>query len=127
MNRQKIIFLVVLAAVGLFIASMVASMFATKQALPNGYALSVGGKGEAWVQSTDRKTLVTDVTSVWASPDRMLIERREPDTTKPHSYLDCDYLATEGKGAPHSVSKAEALALAPGLKRETASSKTCIQ
>ena len=126
-NRQKIIFLIVLGAVGLFIASIVASMFATKQALPNGYELSVGGKGETWVQSADRKTLVTDVTSVWSSPDRMLIEHRTPDTTRPHSYLDCDYLVAEGRGVPRPISKADALAMASGLKRQAASSKTCVQ
>ena len=56
MNRQKIIFLIVLIAVGLFIAAMVGSMMPGKQVLPNGYQISVGGKGETWVRSPERQT-----------------------------------------------------------------------
>lgn len=127
MNRQKIIFLIVLGAVGLLIAAMVGSMFATKQTLPNGYEISVGGKGETWLRSPDRQTLVTDVSSVWASADRMLVERRQTDEKPPFKLLDCDYQLAEGRGALRPVGKAEALALRPGLERQAASPKTCVK
>lgn len=127
MNRQKIIFLIVLVAVGLLIAVMVGSMFATKQTLPNGYEVSVGGKGETWIRSPDRQTLVTDVTSVWTSPDRMLVERHQTDEKPPFKLLDCDYLVAEGRGALRPVAKAEALAALPGMERQAASPKTCVK
>lgn|GEM_PF-2479589 len=127
MNRQKIIFLIVLIAVGLLIASMVGSMFATKQALPNGYEISMGGKGETWLRSPDRQTLVTDVSSVWTSADRMLVERHQTDEKPPFNPLDCDYQVAEGRGALRPIAKAEALALLPGLERQAASPKTCVK
>ena len=58
MTRQKIVFLIVLGAVGLFIAAMVGSMFATKQTLSNGYEVSVGGRGEIWLRSKAHQALV---------------------------------------------------------------------
>lgn len=127
MSRYKIVFLIVLVAVGLFIASVVASMFATKQALPNGYTLSVGSKGEVWIRSPDRQTQVTDVTSVWISADRMLVERRIADDKPPFKDHDCDYLVAEGRGAPHPLSKAEAQALAPSLEHRAGSARACIR
>ena len=127
MNRQKIIFLIVLGAVGLLIAAMVGSMFAAKQALPNGYEISMGGKGETWLRSPDRQTLVTDVSSVWTSADRMLVERRQTDEKPPFKLLDCDYQLAEGRGALRPIAKAEALALLPGLERQAASPKTCVK
>lgn len=126
MNRQKIIFLVVIAAVGLFIASIVGSMFATKQNLPNGYQVSIGGK-ETWVQSPDRKVLVTDVASVWFSADQVLVERRKPGDKPPFKYGDCDYLTAQGNGPLRSISKAEAQAMIPTLKLQTASSRACLR
>ena len=76
MSRQKIVFLAVLVVVGLFIASIVASMFPAKRSLPNGYQMLVADKGETWLRSPDRQTLLTDVTSVWSSADRMVVESR---------------------------------------------------
>lgn len=126
MNRQKIIFLIVLIAVGLLIASMVSSMFVTKQTLPNGYEISRGGKGEMWMRSPDRRSLVTDVTSVWTSADRMLVERQADG--KPSSKLAaCDYQVAEGRGALHPVPKAEAMAMLAGMERQAASPKTCVK
>lgn len=127
MSRYKIVFLVVLVAVGLFIAAMVNSMFAAKQKLPNGYELSVGGKGETWVRSPDRQTLVTDVTSVWLSPERMIVERRLPSDTPPYKDRDCDYLVTQSKGPLVPIASAEAKGLVAGMTRETAGPKTCVQ
>ncbi len=127
MSRYKIIFLVVLVAVGLFIASVVASMFATKQKLSNGYELSVGGKGEVWIRSPDRKTQVTDVTAVWTSADRMLVERRTADDRPPFKDRDCDYLVAEGRGAPHPVSTADARILAKTLEPRAGSARACIR
>jgi hypothetical protein len=126
-NRQKIIFLIVLAAVGLFIAAIVGSMFATKQKLPNGYELSVGGKGEIWIRSPDRKMLTTDVTSVWKSASRMLVEGRVTDDKPPFKDLGCDYQVAEGRGALHPVGKTEALAMLAGMERQAASPKTCVK
>jgi hypothetical protein len=125
-SRYKIVFLIVLVAVGLFIASVVASMFATKQKLANGYELSVGGKGEVWIRSPDRQTQVTDVTSVWLSADRMLVERRTADDKPPFKDRDCDYLVAEGRGALHPVSNADAQALASTLERRAGSARACI-
>lgn len=127
MNRQKIIFLIVLIAVGLFIAAMVGSMMPSKQTLSNGYQLSVGGKGETWLRSPDRQTLVTDVSSVWTSADRMLVERHQTDEKPPFKLLDCDYQVAEGRGALRPIAKAEALAMLPGLERQAASPKTCVK
>lgn len=127
MNRQKIIFLIVLVAVGLFIAAMVGSMFATKQALPNGYEISVGGKGEIWLRSKERQALVTDVTSVWTSADRMLVERRVTDDKPPFKDLGCDYQVAEGRGALHLVANGEALAMLIGMERQAASPRTCVK
>lgn len=126
MNTQKIVFVVVLAAVGLFIASIATSMLPAKQTLPNGYQISVGGKGETWVRSPERQVLVTDVTSVWSSADRMLVERHTVDDKPPFKLLDCDYQVAEGKGALKAISKADAHAMIAGMTRETASSKTCV-
>jgi hypothetical protein len=126
-NRQKIIFLIVLIAVGLFIAAMVGSMMPSKQTLSNGYQLSVGGKGETWLRSPDRQTLVTDVSSVWTSADRMLVERHQTDEKPPFKLLDCDYQVAEGRGALRPIAKAEALAMLPGLERQAASPKTCVK
>jgi hypothetical protein len=123
-NRQKIVFLAVLIVGGLFIASIVASMFPARRTLPNGYQMLVADKGETWLRSPDGQTLVTDVTSVWSSADRMLIERRSLNGVS-HRYGDCDYVTVEGRGAPRPVAKAEALAIAPSLKRETGSSHAC--
>ncbi|MBO9546079.1 hypothetical protein [Caulobacter sp.] len=127
MNRQKIIFLVVLIAVGLFIAAMVGSMMPSKETLPNGYQLSMGGKGETWIRSPDRQTLVTDVSGVWTSADRMLVERHQTDDKPPFELLDCDYQVAEGKGALKPVAKAEALAMLARLERQAASPKTCVK
>lgn len=127
MNRQKIVFLIVLGAVAVFIAAMVNSMLPSQQTLSNGYKVSVGGKGETWVRTPDRKTLITDVTSVWASADRMLIERHLTDDKPPFKLLDCDYQVADGRGPLRPVSKAEALTMMAGLKRETASPKTCVR
>lgn len=127
MNRQKIIFLIVLVAVGLLIASMVGSMFATKQALPNGYEISMGGKGETWLRSPDRQILVTDVSSVWTSTDKMLVERHQTDEKPPFNLLDCDYQLAERRGALRPIAKADALAMLPGLERQAASPKTCVK
>ncbi|UAL10618.1 hypothetical protein [Caulobacter segnis] len=127
MSTYKIVFLVVLAGVGLLIAAMVGSMFATKQTLPNGYEISVGGKGETWIRSPDRQTLVTEVTSVWSSADRMLVERRTTEDKPPFALADCDYQVAEGRGALRPVSKTEALALRSGMMRQTASPKTCVK
>lgn len=126
MNRQKIIFLIVLIAVGLFIAAMVGSMMPGKQVLPNGYQISVGSKGETWVRSPERQVLVTDVTSVWASADRMLVERHTTDEKPPFQLLDCDYQVAEGRGALRPITKDEALAMIAGLERRTAGPKTCV-
>ncbi|USQ96068.1 hypothetical protein [Caulobacter sp. RL271] len=127
MTRQKIIFAIVLIAVGLFIASMVGSMFARRQVLPNGYALSVGGRGEIWLRSPDGRTLTTDVTSVWTSPDRMLVERHTTDEKPPFKLLDCDYQVADGRGPLRPIMKAEALAMLGSLERQSASAKTCVQ
>ncbi len=127
MSRYKIVFLIVLAAVGLFIAAIVGSMFAAKEKLPNGYELSVGGKGETWIRSPDRQTLVTDVTSVWLSPERMIVERRTPSDTPPYKDRDCDYLVSQAKGPLVPVANAEAQGLIVGMKRETAGPKTCVR
>lgn len=131
MNRQKIIFLVVLIAVGLFIATMVGSMMPSKDTLPNGYQLSVGGKGETWIRSPDRRTLVTDVSGVWTSADRMLVERHQTDEKPPFKLLDCDYQLAEGKGALRPVAKTQALDMLAGLERpwerQAASPKTCVK
>jgi hypothetical protein len=126
-NRQKTIFLVVLIAVGLFIAAMVGSMMPSKQTLSNGYQLSVGGKGETWIRSPDRQTLVTDVSSVWTSADRMLVERHQTDERPPFKLLDCDYQVAEGRGALRPIAKAEALAMLRGLERQASSPKTCVK
>jgi hypothetical protein len=125
-NRQKIIFLIVLGAVGLFIASMVGSMMPSKQALPNGYQITVGSKGETWVRSPERQVLVTDVTSVWTSAGRMLVERHTTDEKPPFKLLDCDYQVAEGRSALHPVTKAEALIMIAGMDRQTAGPKTCV-
>jgi hypothetical protein len=122
-NRQKIIFLIVLSAAGLFIASMVASMMPSKQVLPNGYQMSVGGKGETWMRSPDRQVLVTDVTSVWTSVGQMLVERH----TTEDKLADCDYQVADGRGALRPVSKAEAQVLLAGMERQAASPKTCVK
>jgi hypothetical protein len=126
-TRQKIIFVIVLIAVGLFIASMVGSMFARRQTLPNGYAVSVGGRGETWLRSPDGQTLTTDVSSVWASPDRMLVERHQTDEKPPFKLLDCDYQVAEGRGPLRPVAKAEALAMLPRMERQAASPKSCVE
>lgn len=123
MNRQKIIFLIVLVAAGLFIASMVASMMPSKQVLPNGYQMSVGGKGETWMRSPDRQVLVTDVTSVWTSAGQMLVERHATED----KLADCDYQVADGRGALRPVSKAEAQVLLAGMERQAASPKTCVK
>jgi hypothetical protein len=122
-NRQKIIFLIVLGAAGLFIASMVASMMPSKQVLPNGYQMSVGGKGETWMRSPDRQVLVTDVTSVWTSAGQMLVERHATED----KLADCDYQVADGRGALRPVSKAEAQVLLAGMERQAASPKTCVK
>jgi hypothetical protein len=122
-NRQKIIFLIVLVAAGLFIASMVASMMPSKQVLPNGYQMSVGGKGETWMRSPDRQVLVTDVTSVWTSAGQMLVERHATED----KLADCDYQVADGRGALRPVSKAEAQVLLAGMERQAASPKTCVK
>ncbi|ATC26567.1 hypothetical protein EIB18_19435 [Caulobacter vibrioides] len=127
MNRQKIIFLVVLGAVAVFIAAMVRSMLPTHQVLANGYQVSVGGKGETWVRTPDRKALITEVTSVWASRDRMLIERHPTDDKPPFKLLDCDYQLGVGREALRLIPAAEARAMMPGLRREAASPKTCVK
>ncbi|PIB94466.1 hypothetical protein [Caulobacter sp. FWC2] len=127
MNRQKIIFLIVLVVVGLFIASMVGSMIPSKQVLPNGYQVTVGGKGETWVRSPDRQILVTDVSSVWTSAGQMLVERHTTDEKPPFQLLDCDYQVAEGRGALHPVAKAEALAMLADMERQTVSPKTCVK
>lgn len=127
MNRQKIIFLIVLGAAALVIASIVVSMFPNKQVLPNGYEILVADKGETWIRSADKQTLVTDVSSVWLSADKMLVERHSLDEKPPFKLLDCDYQVAEGKGALKPVDKAQALAMLPGLERETASPKTCVK
>ena len=127
MNRQKIIFLIVLVAVGLFIAAMVGSMMPSKETLPGGYQLSVGGKGEAWIRSPDGQALVTDVTGVWTTGNRMLVERHTTDEKPPFKLLDCDYQVAEGKGALKAVAKADALAMLKGMERQAASPKTCVK
>lgn len=127
MNRQKIVFLVVLVAVGLFIAAMVGSMMPSQETLPGGYRLSVGGKGEAWIRSPDRRTLVTDVTGVWTLAGRMLVERRATDEKPPFKLLDCDYQVAEDGGALKAVAKADALAMLNGMERQAASPKTCVK
>ena len=125
MSRSKIIFLIVLIAVGLFIASIVASMFATRQSLPMGYQLSMGAKGEAWVQSKDRRTLVTDVASVWASSDRMLVERWIADRTRPGAG-HCDYQATDAQGVLHPVSDAEARVIVKDMTPRSPPLHSCL-
>jgi hypothetical protein len=127
MNRQKIIFLIVLGAVAVFIAAMVRSMLPAHQVLANGYQVSVGGKGETWVRTPDRKTLITEVTSVWASSDRMLIERHPTDEKPPFKLLDCAYQLGEGRGPLRAISNAEARTMMAGLRREAASPKTCVK
>jgi hypothetical protein len=127
MNRQKIIFLIVLGAAGLFIASMVGSMMPSKQVLPNGYQMSVGGKGETWMRSPDRQVLVTDVTSVWTSDGQMLVERHATEDKPPSKLADCDYQVADGRGALRPVSKAEAQVLLARMERQAASPKTCVK
>lgn len=127
MNRQKIIFLIVLGAVAVFIAAMVRSMLPTHQVLANGYQVSVGGKGETWVRTPDRKTLITEVTSVWASSDRMLIERHPTDEKPPFKLLDCVYQLDEGRGALRVIPNAQAREMMAALRREAASPKTCVR
>ena len=127
MNRQKIIFLIVLGAVAVFIAAMVGSMLPSHETLANGYRVSVGGKGETWVRTPDRNTLITEAASVWASADRMLIERHPTAAQPPFKLLACDYQLAVGQGPRRAVSKAEALAMVAGLERKTASPKTCVQ
>ena len=127
MTRQKIIFLIVLVAAGLFIAAIVGSMFAQKQTLPNGYEISVGGKGEIWIRSRARQILVTDVTSVWTSADRMVVERHTTDDKPPFKDLGCDYQVAEGKGALRPVAEAEAKTMLAGMERQAASAKTCVR
>lgn len=127
MNRQKIIFLIVLGAVALFIAAMVGSMMPMQQVLANGYKVTVGGKGETWVRTPDRKSLITEVTSVWASDRRMLIERRPTDEKPPFKLLDCEYQLGEARGPLRSVTVAQARAVMATLRRETASPKTCVK
>lgn len=126
MKTQKIIFVIVLVAAGLFIAAIVGSMLPAKETLANGYQLSVGGKGETWIRSADRQRLVTDVTSVWTSPDRMLVERRVIDDKPPFKDRGCEYLAAEGKGPLQPVPAEEALGQIGEMKRETATAKTCV-
>nr|WP_295111642.1 hypothetical protein [uncultured Caulobacter sp.] len=127
MNRQKIIFLIVLIAVGLFIAAMVGSMMPSKETLANGYQLSMGSKGETWLRSADRQTLVTDVSGVWTSADRMLVERHQTEEKPPFKLLDCDYQVANGRGALQPIAKADALAMLAGLERQAASPKTCVK
>lgn len=127
MNRQKIIFLIVLIAVGLFIASIVGSMFARKETLSNGYELSMGGKGEIWLRSPDHQALVTDVSAVWTSAGRMLVERHTTDDKPPFKDLGCDYQVAEGRGPLRPVARAEALAMLAGMERQAASPKTCVK
>ena len=126
MSTYKIVFLIVLAAVGLFIAAIVGSMFATKEKLPHGYELSIGGKGETWVQSADHKTLVTDIASVWASPKRLLIERSIPATTPPFEFKSCDYQATDERGVLRPVSPVEARAMLRDMTPRSAPSHSCL-
>jgi hypothetical protein len=126
-NRQKILFLIVLGVAALFVAAIAASMFTQRQALPFGYRLSIGDKGETWIQSTDRRTLVTDVTSVWMSPEQILIERRPQRGGGSHAYEDCSYLVAGASGAPQPISKAETLKLIESLERRTGSAHTCIR
>lgn len=127
MNRQKIIFLIVLAAVGVLIAGIVSSMFPSKQVLSNGYEILVADKGETWVRSADKQTLVTDVSSVWTSGDKMLVERHTTDEKPPFKLLDCDYQLAEGRGALRPIAKADALASLAGMERQAASPKTCVK
>jgi len=126
-NRQKIIFLIVLAAVGVLIAGIVSSMFPSKQVLSNGYEILVADKGETWVRSADKQTLVTDVSSVWTSGDKMLVERHTTDEKPPFKLLDCDYQLAEGRGALRPIAKADALASLAGMERQAASPKTCVK
>jgi hypothetical protein len=125
-SRQKIVFLAVLVVVGLFIASIVASMFPAKRSLRNGYQMLVADKGETWLRSPDRHTLLTDVTSVWSSADRMVVESRTLNGVS-HQYGPCDYQVVVGRGSPHAASKDEALAMIPGMKREAVSPHTCVR
>lgn len=127
MSRQKVVFVIVLAAVCLFIASIVASMFPHKQTLPNGYEVLVGDKGEAWVRSADRQVLVTEVTSVWASKDGILLERRSLDDKPPFGLKDCDYQWAKGRDALRPVSKLEAVTLSAAMERQTNSAKSCVK
>jgi hypothetical protein len=127
MNRQKIVFLIVLGAVAVFIAAMVRSMLPSHQVLANGYQVSVGGKGETWVRTPDRKTLITEVTSVWASGEQILIERHPTDEKPPFKLLDCDYQLGVGREPLRNVPAAEARPMMAMLRRETASPKTCVR
>jgi len=95
----------------------------SKQVLPNGYQMSVGGKGETWMRSPDRQVLVTDVTSVWTSAGQMLVERHATED----KLADCDYQVADGRGALRPVSKAEAQVLLAGMERQAASPKTCVK
>lgn len=126
MTAYKIVFLIVIGLVALLVAWIVAGMFADKQTLPNGYEISVGGKGETWVQSRDRQTLVTDVTSVWSAPDRILIERRTLAEAPPYGYRDCDYLTAGSQGPLRPISKAQARVVAGGMALATGSSRSCL-
>jgi hypothetical protein len=126
-NRQKIIFLIVLGAAGLFIASMAGSMIPSKQILPNGYQMSVGGKGEIWLRSPDHQVLVTDVTSVWTSAGQMLVEFHTTEGKPSSKLADCDYQVADGRGALRPVPKADALAMLAGMERQSASPKTCVK
>ena len=66
------------------------------------------------------------MTSVWASADRMLVERHTTDEKPPFQLLDCDYQVAEGRGALRPITKDEALAMIAGLERRTAGPKTCV-
>ncbi len=127
MNRQKILFLIVLGVAALFVAAIARSMFTDRQALPFGYRLSVGDKGETWVQSTDRRTLVTDVTGVWTSPEQILIERRPQRGGGSHAYEDCSYLLAGASGAPRPISKEESLKRIASLERRAGSPHACVR
>ncbi len=127
MNRQKILFLIVLGVAAVFVAAIASSMFTSRQALPNGYRLSVGDKGETWVQSIDRRTLITDVTGVWTAPDRLLIERRPRRGGGSHAYEDCSYLLVAGGGSPRPISGDERQKLIASLERRVGAAQSCIR
>ncbi len=127
MTRQKILFLIVLGVAALFVAAIAGSMFTARQPLPFGYRLSMGDKGETWIQSTDRRTLVTDVTGVWTSPEQILIERRPQRGGGSHDYEDCSYLLTASSNEPKPISTPEGLKLMGSLERRAGSPHTCIR